>query len=251
MSAAWIDVSVPIRTGMVHWPGDPAVLVERTKDLARGDAANVSRLDLGAHSGTHMDAPRHFIADGAAIDEMPLDAAIGPARVIPIEHPRAVLPEELEQHRLRAGERVLFRTRNSERCWKSKTFVKDFVYISAAAAQFLARRKVRTVGIDYLSVGGYVHDGIETHRALLGAGIWLIEGLNLAAVQPGRTTWSACRCGSRGRTGRRRGPSCGRGGAGDGDSRRQKMVPMNLAITATGGLATISFDSRRGGKCLW
>jgi arylformamidase len=184
-AGAWIDISVPITSGMVHWPGDPGVIIERTKDLSQGDAANVSKLELGAHTGTHMDAPRHFLPDGAGLDELPLDATIGPARVIRIEHPQAILPAELEAHRLRAGERVLFLTRNSERCWKSNRFVEDFVYVSAAAAQFLVERRVRTVGIDYLSVGGYVHDGVETHRILLGAGIWLIEGLNLSAVKPG------------------------------------------------------------------
>ena len=185
MTAPWIDISVPIYSGMVHWPGNPAVRIERTEDLSRGDAANVSKLELGVHTGTHMDAPRHFLADGAGIDELPLDATIGPARVIRIEHPQAILPAELEAHDLQAGERVLFLTRNSGRCWKSDQFVEDFVYISAAAAQFLVERKVRTVGVDYLSVGGYVHDGVETHRILLGAGVWLVEGLNLAAVKPG------------------------------------------------------------------
>lgn len=185
MTTAWIDISVPIYSGMVHWPGDPGALIERTQDMSRGDVANVSKLELGAHTGTHMDAPRHFLADGAALDDLPLDAVIGPARVIRIEHPQAILPAELEPHDLQAGERVLFLTRNSERCWTSSEFVEDFVYISAAAARFLVERRVRTVGIDYLSVGGFVHDGVETHQVLLGAGIWLIEGLNLSAVKPG------------------------------------------------------------------
>ena len=185
MSLTWIDISVPIYTGMVHWPDNPPVRIERMQDLSRGDSANVSKIELGAHTGTHMDAPRHFLADGAGLDEMPFDATIGLVRVIPITHPRAILPTELEVHNLQAGERVMFRTQNSERCWKDDRFVEDFVYISAAAAQFLVERQVRTVGIDYLSVGGYVHDGIETHQILLGAGIWLIEGLNLSEVKPG------------------------------------------------------------------
>ena len=184
-TTAWIDISVPIYSGMVHWPDDPGVSIERVQDLSRGDAANVSKLELGAHTGTHMDAPRHFLADGAGLDEMPLDATIGSARVIRIGHPQAILPAELEAHRLRAGERVLFLTRNSEHCWNNSRFVEDFVYISAAAAQFLIERKVRTVGIDYLSVGGYLNDGVETHQILLGAGVWLIEGLNLSAIKPG------------------------------------------------------------------
>ena len=184
-SKGWMDISVPLYTGMAHWPDNPPVRIERMLDLARGDAANVSKLELGAHTGTHMDAPRHFLVDGAGIDEMPFDATIGPARVIRIEHPQAILPEELEAHHLQAGERVLFRTQNSERCWNTDQLVEDFVYISAAAAQFLADRQVRTIGVDYLSVGGYVYDGVETHRILLSAGIWLIEGLNLSAVEPG------------------------------------------------------------------
>ena len=125
-TAAWIDISVPIYSGMVHWPDDPGVSIERVQDLSRGDAANVSKLELGAHTGTHMDAPRHFLADGAGLDELPLDAAIGPARVIRIEHPRAILPAELEAHRLRAGERVLFLTRNSERCWNRQPVCRRF-----------------------------------------------------------------------------------------------------------------------------
>ncbi len=139
-TAAWIDISVPLYSGMVHWPDNPPVKIERMLDLSRGDAANVSKIELGAHTGTHMDAPRHFLVDGIGLDQMPLDASIGPARVIPIQHPQAVLPAELEQHNLQAGERVLFRTQNSERCWKTDQFIEDFVYISAAAAQFLVER---------------------------------------------------------------------------------------------------------------
>ncbi len=184
-TSSWIDISVPLYSGMVHWPDNPPVKIERMLDLSRGDAANVSKLELGAHTGTHMDAPRHFLADGIGLDQMPLDATIGPARVIPIEHTQAILPAELARHNLQAGERVLFHTQNSERCWKTDQFIEDFVYISAAAAQFLVERGVRTIGVDYLSVGGYVHDGVETHQILLEAGIWLIEGLNLSAVTPG------------------------------------------------------------------
>ncbi len=180
-----IDISVPIYSGMVHWPDNPPVLIKRMQDIGRGDAANVSKLEMGAHTGTHMDAPRHFLADGNGMDTMPLDATIGPARVIRIDHPQAILPEELAQHNLQPGERVLFRTRNSERCWDTDDFVEDFVYVSAAAAQFLADRQVRTIGVDYLSVGGYVYDGVETHQIVLSAGIWVIEGLNMSAVEPG------------------------------------------------------------------
>jgi arylformamidase len=180
--------SVSIYSDMVHWPDNPPVSIEHMQDMSHGDAAKVSKIEMGVHTGTHMDGPQHFLADGAGIDDIPFDATIGPARVISIEHPRAILPAELEQHNLQAGERVLFRTQNSERCWKTDQFIEDFIYNSAAVAQFPVERQVRTVGVDYLSVGGYVHDGhdgIETHQILLEAGVWLIEGLKLSAVTPG------------------------------------------------------------------
>ena len=185
MAQGWIDISVPVQSGMVHWPNDPEIEVERVMEISRGDICNVSHLSLGAHTGTHMDAPLHFIAKGKSIDELPFEATIGAARVIGIVDKESIKPEELRKHRIKSGERILFKTRNSEQSWQSNEFDQDFVYISKEGAQFLADRKVRTVGVDYLSVGGYKRDGVETHHALLGAGIWVIEGLNLAKAEPG------------------------------------------------------------------
>ena len=185
MTEDWIDVSVPLRTGMVHWPDNPPVSIERMLDIERGDVANVSKLSMGAHTGTHMDAPLHFFRTGKGIDTMPLTATIGRARVIEIRDPESIKPEELGSYQLQRGERILFRTRNSARCWQTNDFVEDFVYISQEAARYLAVQEVQTVGVDYLSVGGFFKDGVETHHALLEAGIWIIEGLNLSNVVPG------------------------------------------------------------------
>ncbi|HZU69583.1 MAG TPA: cyclase family protein [Ktedonobacteraceae bacterium] len=185
MAGDWIDVSVPLHSGMVHWPDNPPVLIERALDMSRGDAANVSKISMGVHTGTHMDAPVHFFPGGKGIDTMPLTAVIGQARVIEIADPESIKSGELRPHQIQAGERILLKTRNSSRCWQTDDFVKDFVYISAEAAQYLAEQKVQAVGVDYLSVGGFFKDGAATHHALLGAGIWIIEGLNLANVQPG------------------------------------------------------------------
>jgi arylformamidase len=185
MAADWIDVTVPLHSGMVHWPGDPSVQIARALDRDHGDAANVSKLDMGAHTATHMDAPVHFIDGAAGIDSMPLDATVGPARVIAIRDPRAITAEELRPLDIQPGERLLFKTANSPRCWQTDEFVEDFVYLSLDAAQYLAERGVRVVGVDYLSVGGFGENGGETHRVLLASGIWIIEGLNLAAVTPG------------------------------------------------------------------
>ena len=181
----WIDVSVPLRSGMVHWPDNPPVSIERMLDIERGDVANVSKLSMGAHTGTHMDAPLHFFRTGKGLDTMPLTATIGRARVIEIRDPESIKPEELRSYQIQRGERVLFKTRNSTRCWHTDDFVEDFVYISQEAARYLAVQQVQTIGVDYLSVGGFFTDGIETHHALLEAGIWIIEGLNLSEVEPG------------------------------------------------------------------
>lgn len=181
----WIDVSVPLHAGTVCWPGDPTLILSPAASMAAGDLCNVSRLELSAHAGTHMDAPRHYLADGATIDSLPLEAVVGPARVVRIDDPHVITAAAVEALQLQTGERVLFRTRNSDRDWHSHPFDRDFVHLSADAARMLAACRVQTVGIDYLSVGGFERDGDETHRALLSAGIWLIEGLDLSRVTPG------------------------------------------------------------------
>jgi arylformamidase len=181
----WIDVSVPIFSGMAYWPNNPPIEVEFVMQMAKGDACNLSKISFGAHTGTHMDAPLHFVPGGKSIDQMPLNATIGTARVIPIQDTESIKVAELAQHSIQPGERILFKTINSTRAWKVNTFVEDFVFIEPEAAQYLAERQVQTVGVDYLSVGGFFRDGTETHQALLKAGIWVIEGLNLSKVEPG------------------------------------------------------------------
>jgi arylformamidase len=181
----WIDISVPIFSGMVHWPDNPPIQVEFVMSIEKGDSCYVSNLAFGAHTGTHMDAPLHFIEHGKTIDQMPFDATVGKARVIAIQDPESIKVAELEQHAIQAGERILFKTRNSTEAWQSATFVKDFVFIEPETARYLAERQVQTVGVDYLSVGSFLRGAAETHRGLLGGGIWVIEGLNLAQVEPG------------------------------------------------------------------
>jgi len=182
---AWIDVSVPLRAGMVHWPGDPGATVEKMRDLERGDPATLSFLSMGAHTGTHMDAPSHYVKGGPSLDSFAAEAGIGPARVVASRSRSAVSLEDVRRLRVRRGERLLFKTANSPRCWKDDRFVPDFVHLSAPAARYLAARRVRLVGIDYLSVGAFEGDGRETHEALLGAGVWILEGLDLTRVAAG------------------------------------------------------------------
>ena len=185
----WIDVTVPLKEGMVIWPGDVTIKIERRRSMDRGDAANNSAISLGVHTGTHMDAPKHFIKDGKSIDKLPFDTSIGPARVIEIKDKVSIKPEELKQHNIKRGERILFKTVNSPRCWQTDDFVNDFVYITRDAAQFLVDAGVILVGVDYLSVGSPMDPEKtmrpDTHQILLGAGLYLIEGMNLSAVKAG------------------------------------------------------------------
>ncbi|XXF75372.1 cyclase family protein [Myxococcaceae bacterium GXIMD 01537] len=183
-TAGWVDVSVPLRDGMVHWPDNPPVHLSRELDLARGDDATVSKLSLGVHSGTHVDAPVHFIAGAPGVDALPLDRLMGEARVLDFQGVQAITPEALRAHAPRSGERLLFKTDNSARCWRTDAFLPDFVYLSLDAARYLAALRVRTVGIDYLSIASPTA-GIATHRALLEAGVCIIEGLDLSPVSAG------------------------------------------------------------------
>ena len=182
---SWIDISVPLKNGMVHWPGDPAFQSRLAKTLGDDCPCNLTHLDMSAHTGTHMDAPRHFIADGKTMETMPIDATVGPCRVIEIHDETAITAAELEPHQLQRNERILFKTRNSACSWQTDDFDEDFIYIAQDAARHLTACGVMTVGVDYLSVGGYKKDGVETHVELLGAEVWIIEGLNLAAITPG------------------------------------------------------------------
>jgi arylformamidase len=185
VSRDWIDISVPLFNGMAQWPGDARFARSSTLAIHAGEACNLSQFSASAHVGTHMDAPLHFIDGAPGMDTMPLSATVGAARVIAIHDPDLIRVEELESHDLQAGERVLFKTANSRLAWSSNTFQEKFVHIPLPTAKYLAARRVRTLGVDYLSIGGYDTDGAETHRAILGASIWVIEGLNLQDVEPG------------------------------------------------------------------
>ena len=183
---AWIDISVPLRSGMLHWPGDPPVEIRRIADLARGDACTVSALSLPAHIGTHLDAPLHYLAGGCGIDEMPPETTLGAARVLEIKDRAGIRADELRKHAIRRGERILFRTRNTAGSWWRKPFDPGFVALTRDAAAHLAERQVRCVGIDALSIGSPTDEGAEVHRLLLEAGVWILEGLDLSKAPAGR-----------------------------------------------------------------
>jgi len=178
-----IDISLPMKDAMVCWPGDPAFRVRQVVEIGPESPCNITEIAGGVHTGTHMDSMRHFIAGGTPMDEMPLEAVIGPARVLQIDGP-VIDRASLEPHRPQKGERLLFKTSNSELRYKDDNFYEDYVGVDDSAAKYLVECGVRTVGLDYLSIAPWA-DLISTHITLLGAGVWVIEGLNFKGVDAG------------------------------------------------------------------
>lgn len=179
-----LDVSVPLAPGLPIFPNNPPFELQPVKRIADGGSSNVSRLVLGTHTGTHVDAPKHFFDDAGGVDSLPLDLLIGRARVIDIGKRGAITADDLAVAGLREDLRVLFRTPNSA-LWNSSAFHEDYAHLSESGARYLVDQGVKVVGIDYLSIEAFKKAGAPAHRALLGNGIVIIEGLNLADVEPG------------------------------------------------------------------
>lgn len=177
------DISVPISPEMPVYPGDPAVRVKISQSIAKGDPCNVAQYSFGSHTGTHIDAPYHFIDGGLKVNDIPLNLLMG--RTLVVEIPSARIDEEaIKEADLGAHVRVVFKTRNSY-LWNNKGFVKEYVYVTPEAAEILVESGIKLVGIDYLSIEQYDSTDYKTHHTLLGNGVIIIEGLNLAEVEPG------------------------------------------------------------------
>jgi arylformamidase len=181
------DLTVGISPGLPVWPGDPPVILERVKKIAEGANANVSRLECGVHTGTHVDAPLHFIDGAPGIDSLSLKVLTGRAYVIDLRNAQALDAATLEASEIPPRtRRILFKTRNSA-MWarQEKEFQTDFVAVEASGAEWLVRKGVQLVGVDYLSVAPYGNSR-PTHRILLEAGVAVVEGLDLSQVSQGR-----------------------------------------------------------------
>ena len=180
------DITLTITPALPVWPGDPPVRLTQPSHLERGDICTITRLDMGAHTGTHLDAPAHFIRGGATAESLSLDVLIGPALVVDARGRGHVTANVLETLAIPPGvQRLLLHTDNSA-IWQrgEMAFVEQFTAITADGAQWLVDHGIRLVGIDYLSVGSF-DDGIPTHQILLDAGVIAVEGLNLSAIEPG------------------------------------------------------------------
>lgn len=186
MTRMW-DVSVPIRSGMATYPGNPAVSVTLEQAVTQGKSANVSRIDFGSHTGTHVDAPRHFFDDAPGVDALPLERLCGPCRLVAVDDGvRAVGEAELRAFDLAGVERVLIRSRNS--AWLAAgdpEFHPDYTYVAPDGAAYLVSLGVQLVGVDYLSVEQFHSGHHRTHRTLLEREVVIVEGLSLAGVPAG------------------------------------------------------------------
>jgi len=180
------DISVPVKRGMPIWPGSVEPKLWRTMSLENGDPANVSRLDLDVHTGTHVDAPRHFLEDGNSVDRLSLDDLIGPAFLADIPRVTSITASDLDNLNLPPKtERILFRTCNSDLWATGETeFKKDYVALTADAARWVVMKGIKLVGVDYLSVECY-GESYPAHEILLEAGVIIVECLNLSRVKAG------------------------------------------------------------------
>jgi arylformamidase len=181
--AKFYDVTVPLSPEVPTFPGDPPFRMQLVHRIADGKPYNVAHLDLGAHSGTHVDAPFHFLDGGDTVDQLPLEILFGKARVVAVPSREAVRREDLEEVDLTNDLRVLFKTRSSGKL--RGDFQEDFVYLDPEAARYLVDEGIKLVGIDSLSIEKFGSKDFASHHALLGAGVVVVEGLDLSDVEPG------------------------------------------------------------------
>ena len=179
------DISVPIRTGGLVYPGNPEIDISLQQAVAKGASANVSTIRFGSHTGTHVDASRHFFDDGQPVDKIPLDRLIGPALLVTFgDEIRSVGASDLRARDLKGHKRILIRTRNSA-LLSQREFVPDYTFLAPDGAQYLVDSGVELVGVDYLSIEQFHSGHHRTHRTLLERSVVIVEGLDLSAPSPG------------------------------------------------------------------
>ena len=192
--AEWKDITLALNNELPMMPGDVSSegpvkdpTFNRFFDVDKGDGVTMTRIEMNTHDGTHIDAPLHFIKRGQTIDNMPLDTTVGVTRIIEIKDGESIKVAELEPYDIQPGERIIFKTKNSPHVYDKRREPGNYIYITTETARYLADRKVRMIGIDYLTIGDnkQPQNMKETHDVLLGAEVYVIEGLNLDGVAPG------------------------------------------------------------------
>jgi len=199
MVSEWIDITLPLNDSIpvlnlppaAEGSGDgtpvPDPRAYRFFDVDKGDKVTMSKIEMTSHDGTHIDAPLHFIPGGNTIDKMPVETGVGPARVIEIKDLWEITVKELEPYNIQEGERILFKTVNSPKVWSERKYTGEFCAISLEAAQYLAEKKIRLVGMDYLTIAHAdpMENINDVHKTFLSNGIFILEAVKLAGVAPG------------------------------------------------------------------
>ena len=183
------DISLTYTEDLPTWPGDPTIQLKQISSIEDGEMANVTHLSMCAHSGTHVDAPDHFLGNGKTVESIPLELMIGPAAVVEIPAEGTITTADLISAQIPAGiKRILLKTANSE-VWAAGNmeFQEDFIAPDGEAAKYLVELGIEVIGVDYLSVAPFT-DPEPTHKTLLEAGVFIIEGLDLSGVEPGEYT---------------------------------------------------------------
>jgi arylformamidase len=179
------DISVPVRSGGVVYPGNPEISIELQQAIAKGAGANVSHISFGSHTGTHVDAAKHFFDDGRTVDQIALDRLVGPAVLIAMpDDLMSVSAADLQQHNLNGQKRVLIRTRNSGFLLEPD-FKRDYTFLAPDGAEYLVSIGLELVGVDYLSIEQFHSGHHRTHRTLLEKDVVIVEGLSLSEPPPG------------------------------------------------------------------
>ncbi len=199
MASEWIDITLPLNDSLpilalppgADGSGDgtppPNPRVYRFFDVNKGDKVTMSKIEITSHDGTHIDAPLHFIPGGNTIDKMPVETGVGPARVIEIKDPLDITVKELEPYNIKEGERILFKTVNSSKVWSERTYTGQFCALSPEAARYLADKKIRLIGMDYMTIAHAepMENINDVHKTFLSKGIFILEAVNLDGVTPG------------------------------------------------------------------
>lgn len=177
------DITIPLQESTIPWPGEAAFKREVYSSFERGDRYEASKLTMGSHLGTHIDAPAHFVRGAATIESLPFEVLIGEAKVVELDVEKEITAEDLKHLELAGNGRVLFKTRNSK-LYQHNRFSPNYVYLTADAARYLVEAGIKLVGIDYLSIAEF-HAGDEVHQILLTGGVVVLETINLSDIEPG------------------------------------------------------------------
>lgn len=180
----YYDISVPLSNTMHNWPTNDPIEIEIAKTMEEGASSNVTNIQINSHTGTHVDAPHHMLPGTATIDQVPIDQLIGPVQVIQIGDPEKITGLEIKQKINPGAERVIFKTNNSDR-WSEDKFFDDYIYLTTDGAEVLIENKVKSVGIDYLSIDRFGDNVHLPHKKLLSSNAIILEGLNLLGVPAG------------------------------------------------------------------